>query len=73
MARRVLARECPPRAEHVTSSGWRPQRHPVMTTTGDVLEHGLKDRQHRMAADLQYSRLSLTCVLPFLYKKVYFI
>ena len=44
MARRVLAGECPPRAEHVTSSGWRPQRHPVMTTTGDVLEHGLKNR-----------------------------
>ena len=35
-----------------------------------ALKH-LKDRQHCMAADLQYSRLSLTYVVPFLYKDVY--
>ena len=39
----------------------------------DRLELCFKDRQHRMAADLQYSHLSLTYVLPFLYKDVYYI
>ena len=33
----------------------------------------VKDRQHRIAADLQYSRLSLTYVLHFMYKDVYYI